>query len=145
MKRVCYLAPGQVVAHARRVSRPKPGLKPGLSHGTSDPLLCQGWHARHLEKQFWQYASGDWLEAFARVASSGDLGPIDAFEGKTRYRDGQGWQFSWQRGGKLAVRPCKPPPDSGRMVLVGRFDFEKANRIRNFPLFHLRDEAIWLI
>jgi hypothetical protein len=88
--------------------------------------------------QFMDHFSRRLLEAFARIAESGDFGRIHAFEGVGRDCDGKEYAFRWARGGPLAIGPGCANGRAGHVLLRGRLDFETINRIRNFPLFHLR-------
>ena len=81
------------------------------------------------------------LEAFVRIANAGDFGKIDSFRGMGRARDGNNYAFSWQNGGELVITPIAKLSRPGEVILTGLLDYQTINRIRNFPLFHLRGDA----
>jgi len=105
-----------------------------------DPVVVAGDVLPELRVQFWDFMSLPLLQGFLHIASRGDLGKIDSITGVGRTDDGRAYSFRWKRGGHALVRKSAPIQNAGHARIAGRLDFETINRIRNFPLFHLRPE-----
>lgn len=105
---------------------------------TKDPAILWGDRHRKFRVQFWDYFTVALLEAFAQLCGQGLFGRIASFKGAGRTRTGARCGFEWIKGGRLRIRPSKAMHGAGGIVLKGQLDFQTINRIRNFPIFHLR-------
>jgi hypothetical protein len=106
-----------------------------------DPVLRAGDVLPELRVRFWDFLSAPLLRRFIEIAARGDFGEIDSISGTGRDDRGRTYSFHWKRGGRACVRASGQPGNSaGGLRLTGRLDFTTVNRIRNFPLFHLRPE-----
>lgn len=85
-----------------------------------------------------------WLRALAVIAQSGGFGVVRAFGGMGRTPEGRGVCFKWKKNGRLVIRSVCGVQMPGVIRFRGTMEFETVNRLRNFPVFHFRDEAYWL-
>lgn len=109
-----------------------------------DPVVVAGDVLPELRVQFWEVMSLPLLRRFMALVAEGDLGAIDSLRGAGRAKDGRAYSFHWRRGGRAVVRKAGPMATAGCVILTGRLDFETVNRIRNFPLFHIRSEFCYV-
>ncbi|HNQ36193.1 MAG TPA: hypothetical protein PKN80_09050 [bacterium] len=104
-----------------------------------DPAVVLGDRFREFQVQFWDYATLSLLKAFAAICEKGGFGRIDSFTGAGRIRSGARYRFQWRKGAPLEIKADQESSEAaGGLVLKGKLDFFTINRIRNFPLFHLR-------
>ncbi|OPZ91471.1 MAG: hypothetical protein BWY73_01082 [candidate division TA06 bacterium ADurb.Bin417] len=105
-----------------------------------DPAVVLGNRFREFRVQFWEYATLSLLKAFAAICEKGGFGRIDSFNGAGRIRSGAWYRFQWQKGRPLKIETTEAgaADEAGGLLLKGELDFFTINRIRNFPLFHLR-------
>jgi hypothetical protein len=105
----------------------------------NDPVVLLDDKFTEFRIQFWEYFSKAILEKFSEICEQGGFGKIDSFSGCGISRRGSEYVFNWEHGKKLQIQKATVALNPGYIILKGELDFNSINRIRNFPLFHLRD------